>query len=73
MTSAAVQNQIREKTYGAALMQINIRDVRNIAVAFPPLKEQHTIASKLDAITAETRRLATIYERKAARSICRMN
>ena len=40
MTPEAVQSQIRAKTYGAALMQINIGDLRKIAVSFPPLMEQ---------------------------------
>jgi type I restriction enzyme S subunit len=61
-----VQSQIRAKTYGTALMQINIRDLRVISLSIPPLKEQRTIAAKLDSIYAETQRLAAIYERKLA-------
>jgi type I restriction enzyme S subunit len=64
ISSGEVQNQIREKTYGAALMQINIRDLRNVTLSFPPLKEQERIAAKLDALTEETQRLASIYKRK---------
>jgi type I restriction enzyme, S subunit len=37
LVSGPFQKQIREKTYGAALMQINIRDLRNATLAFPPL------------------------------------
>ncbi len=66
MSSGEVQNQIREKTYGAALMQINIRDLRNITLSFPPLKEQERIAAKLDVLTAETQRLESIYRQKLA-------
>jgi len=61
-----VQSQIRDKTYGAALMQINIGDLRKIALDFPPLNEQQAIASKLDALSAETQRLTRIYEQKLA-------
>ena len=64
--SGSIQGQIREKTYGAALMQINIRDLRVISLSFPSLKEQATIAANLDALTTETERLAAIYERKLA-------
>jgi type I restriction enzyme S subunit len=64
MNSGEVQSQIREKTYGAALMQINIRDLRNVTLSFPPLREQEEIAAKLDALTAETQRLESLYERK---------
>lgn len=61
-----VQTQIRAKTYGAALMQINIGDLRQIAVAFPPLGDQQTIAAQLDALAAETQRLTQLYEQKQA-------
>ena len=66
MSSAAVQSQIREKTYGTALMQINIRDLRNITLWFPPLKEQEVIASKLDDLHEDTQRLESIYQQKLA-------
>ena len=65
MRSSAVQNQIRSRTYGAALMQINIRDVsRRIALPFPPLKEQGLIARKLNKLSTDTERLIDLYEQK---------
>jgi type I restriction enzyme S subunit len=64
MSSGVVQSQIREKTYGAALMQINIRDLRNVALTFPPLKEQEGIAANLDELHVETQRLESIYQQK---------
>jgi type I restriction enzyme S subunit len=45
-------------------MQINIRDLRLISLAIPPLKEQKTIAANLDSLHEETQRLARLYERK---------
>ncbi len=66
MISSVVQEQIRAKTYGAALMQINIRDLRNIVLPFPTITEQRRIAARLDALAAESQRLARIYERKLA-------
>jgi len=66
ITSGAVQSQIREKTYGAALMQINIGDLRKIVVSFPPLKEQKEMAVKLVKLSGETQRLESIYQRKLA-------
>lgn len=66
ISAGPVQSQIREKTYGTALMQINIRDLRVISLSIPPLKEQKTIVAKLDGLSEETQRLATIYERKLA-------
>lgn len=64
--SETVQSQIREKTYGTALMQINIRDLRVLELSFPPIKEQTSLVEKLDALSEETRSLAAIYERKLA-------
>lgn len=66
ISSGPVQSQIREKTYGAALMQINIRDLRNIALSFPALNEQTLILAKLNNLHDETRRLESIYQRKLA-------
>lgn len=66
MTSEAVQSQIRAKTYGAALMQINIGDLRKIVVSFPSLKEQSEMAARLDALATETQRLECLYQRKLA-------
>lgn len=66
ISGGPVQSQIREKTYGTALMQINIRDLRRISLSIPPLKEQKAIAAKLDFLHEETQRLARLYERKHA-------
>jgi type I restriction enzyme S subunit len=45
-------------------MQINIRDMRNVKLSFPSLKEQEQIAMTLDALTTEAQRLESIYRRK---------
>lgn len=66
LSGGPVQRQIREKTYGTALMQINIRDLRLISLSIPPLNEQRAIAAKLDSLYEETQRLARLYERKLA-------
>jgi type I restriction enzyme S subunit len=61
-----VQSQIRAETYGAALMQINIGDLRQIVLSFPSVAEQRKIAKHLDELSEETQRLAAITERKLA-------
>lgn len=66
MSSGAVQEQVRQGTYGAALMQINIRDLRRIRVSFPPLGEQLAIALTLASMEVEVGRLETIYQHKLA-------
>jgi type I restriction enzyme S subunit len=64
LISNYVQKQIRAKTYGAALMQINIGDLRKIITPYPPLKEQQTIVRQLDALRAETQKLEAVYQKK---------
>jgi len=59
-----VQAQIRAKTYGAALQQINIGDLRRIQLSLPPLAEQQKISCQLDALAGETQKLEGIYGRK---------
>jgi type I restriction enzyme S subunit len=63
LISNYIQKQIKAKTYGAALMQINIRDLRKILAPFPSIKEQQ-IVQKLDALSIETKRLEAIYKEK---------
>ncbi len=64
--SKGVQDQIRAATYGAALMQINIRDLRKVSLDLPPLDVQKNLLERLDDISAEVERLVSIYEQKAA-------
>lgn len=66
LKSEPVQSQIREKTYGTALMQINIGDLRKIVVKFPPLEKQAVLVAKLDAIQNAADQLGYICERKLA-------
>ncbi len=66
ITSEVVQRQIRAKTYGAALMQINIADLRKIVVSFPSLNVQQELAEKLGELSAATQRLESLYQRKLA-------
>lgn len=66
MCSDFVQSQIREKTYGTALQQINIGDLRNLKLPIPPLVEQEALTTKFDELSAETQRLESIYQRKLA-------
>jgi len=57
MTSGEIQEQIREKTYGAALMQINIRDLRQVTL-FVPFRETssswHLIAVATVSLASST-------------------
>ena len=62
--SKYVQNQIAEKTYGAALMQINIGDLRKLNIFEPSLEEQYSEVGKLEAIEREHDHLCRTYQKR---------
>ncbi|MCF6314421.1 MAG: restriction endonuclease subunit S, partial [Verrucomicrobiales bacterium] len=64
LISPVVQKQIKAKTYGAALMQINIRDLRKLRIPLPHLSQQKDIVSHLNALTTKTNQLQTHYQTK---------
>lgn len=64
LISNYVQKQIKAKTYGAALMQINIGDLRKLITPYPSIKEQQNIVRQLDALRAETQKLEAVYQKK---------
>ena len=64
LISNYIQKQIKAKTYGAALMQINIGDLRKVRTPYPLLTDQQTILQKLHSLSAATKRLEAIYQQK---------
>ena len=50
MLSHKIQKQISDATYGAALQQINVRDVKQIKIAIPAISEQKNIIDILSKI-----------------------
>ncbi|MBY5934089.1 restriction endonuclease subunit S [Tateyamaria omphalii] len=49
--SSFLQKQISEKTYGAALMQINIRDVKTLKLKCPPQTQQTVAVKRMEKIS----------------------
>lgn len=64
--SGHMQRQIAEKTYGAALMQINIRDVKKLRLRCPPMSEQASAVERMESIGAAHSHLLSNAERKLA-------
>nr|WP_281378042.1 restriction endonuclease subunit S [Chiayiivirga flava] len=60
--SSLVSNQIAGKTYGAALMQINIKDLRALRFLVPDLETQRDIVRKSEAVLADTQALCRSYQ-----------
>ena len=53
LKTPAIQSIIADKTYGATLKQINIKDLRDIEFPLPPLPLQQSFAAKIEAIEAQ--------------------
>jgi type I restriction enzyme S subunit len=64
--SSPVQQQIAEKTYGAALQQINIRDIRKLRFMYPNLDAQKKIIAALDTAYENGETLQAYYRTKLA-------
>ena len=55
--SPRLQDEIQKKTTGAALKQINIKDLRNLQLYLPSLSEQQSIVETLDSLKSKVDRL----------------
>jgi len=65
--SVIMKSQIKKYVSGAAQPQLPIKTLVNFSIPVPKsLSEQKTIVKKLDALSAKTKKLEKIYERKLA-------
>ncbi len=64
LRSEPAQLQIQAKTYGTALQQINIRDLRQLTLPVPAPQDQEVIVQRLSALEEETKQLTAVYENK---------
>jgi len=60
------ESQILKRVKGATTKTITKDNVRNIIILYPPLEKQKKIVIKLDALSAETKKLEAIYTQKIA-------
>lgn len=68
MRTPALREEIAGRAQGAnpTMKKISNGAVRTLPISVPPLDQQRAIAAQLDALSAETQRLAAIYTRKLA-------
>ena len=65
LRSGIIKEQIKKHVTGAAQPQLPIKTLVNFIFPVPKsIKEQQTIVHKLDALSAETKRLEAIYQQK---------
>lgn len=62
--SEVVFEQFNRLAAGATVRNLNIELASRVEIPVPPLKEQHEIATQLDAMSAETQRLEAVYQQK---------
>jgi type I restriction enzyme S subunit len=67
LMSNPIRNKILEKGTGATVQGIKSRLLKKIKVCFPKtITEQQAIVKKLDKLSAETKKLESIYNQKLA-------
>lgn len=65
MESGVFQNNLNKYTKGAAIKNVvSVKILKGIRLFIPKLQEQKSIVAKLDALSAETKKLETIYQQK---------
>jgi type I restriction enzyme S subunit len=64
MNSQLILSEVKHLTGGAASPHLNIRDIRTLSIPLPPIPEQHSIVTKLDTISTETKKLEAIYQKQ---------
>lgn len=63
--SKNVQEKLLEHSRGATVAHINMKDIRAFKIFnLSPLTEQQNIVQKLDTLSAETKKLEAIYQKK---------
>jgi type I restriction enzyme, S subunit len=64
LISPNIQNQIKAKTYGTALMQINIGDLRQLTMTFPSISDQLTTIKLLDNLWIQSQAAEINYQQE---------
>jgi type I restriction enzyme, S subunit len=62
--SRLVFQQFDQLAAGSTVRNLNIGLASRVDIPIPPLRQQRSIAERFDACSAETERLAAVYERK---------
>jgi type I restriction enzyme S subunit len=64
LSSAKVKRILQKGSVGTTMDNLNQAILSQVPVPFPPLAEQRAIVGRLEALSAETKRLEGIYQRK---------
>jgi len=64
LSSPYFLNYAHKEATGATIKNVSLKTMREFLVPIPSIKEQQTIVQKLDALSAETKKLEAIYQQK---------
>jgi len=64
LISSDTMNKINATWTGATLPRANMNTVLDFKISVPSISEQQKIVSQLDSLSAETKKLETLYQRK---------
>jgi len=62
----SISHEIIKEGTGATVQGVKLPFIKSLRIPLPSLSEQQAIVSKLDALSAETRKLEVIYQQKLA-------
>lgn len=66
MKSSGTRERLTRDGGGANISNINQAKLSELPILLPPYEQQEDIADRLDSLSTETQRLATLYQRKLA-------
>lgn len=64
LSSAVVKKELEKLSIGATMSNLNQTILSELLIKAPPVIEQQSIVQKLDALSAETKKLEAIYQQK---------
>ena len=65
VNSPVAKAQFNKRLKGVGVPNLHLEEIREVIISFPKsINEQKVIVSKLDALSAETQRLESLYQRK---------
>jgi len=64
LSSAVVKKELEKLSIGATMSNLNQTILSELLIKAPPVIEQQAIVQKLDALSAETKKLEAIYQQK---------
>jgi type I restriction enzyme S subunit len=66
LSTSQVKGVLEKASIGATMSNLNQGILMEVIIPLPPLSEQNKILAKLDLLSAETKKLETIYRQKLA-------